>query len=133
VTTYDGRSAFIARTVSVKTHDVAITKLNAPQAAKAGQTRRISVELKNRRYPEKVEVQLFKSVPGGFQQVGSLVQSVPACPAHRTTRFIFSYTFTFKDAKVGKVTFKAVANIQEARDALPADNEAIAWPTKVRR
>jgi hypothetical protein len=31
------------------------------------------------------------------------------------------------------VTFKAVANMVGARDALPADNEAIASPTKVSR
>jgi hypothetical protein len=29
------------------------------------------------------------------------------------------------------VTFKAVVNLVGARDALPADNEAIAPPTKV--
>jgi hypothetical protein len=31
------------------------------------------------------------------------------------------------------VTFKAVATIVGARDALPADNEAIAAPTRVSR
>ena len=133
VTTEDGRSASTTRTVPVKTHDVAIIRLSASQAAKAGQTRQIAVELNSKRYPETVEVQLFKSVPGGFAWVGSLVQSVPVRPANRTTRFSFSYTFTAEDARIGKVTFKAVANIQEARDALPADNEAIASPTKVSR
>jgi hypothetical protein len=32
---------------------------------------------------------------------------------------------------VGKVTFKAIASIVGGRDALIADNEAIAAPTKV--
>jgi len=54
-------------------------------------------------------------------------------PKNGTTEFAFSYTFTADDARVGKVTFKAVANILGARDALPADNEAIAAPTKVSR
>jgi len=58
---------------------------------------------------------------------------VPVRSANRTTDFNFSYTFTSADAQVGKVTFKAVANIFGARDALPADNEAIATPIKVSR
>jgi hypothetical protein len=51
--------------------------------------------------------------------------------ANRTTPFSFNYTFTSDDAAIGKVTFKAIANLVSARDALPADNEAIASPTKV--
>ena len=133
VTTHDGRTASTSQTVLVRTHDVGITKLSAPKSASAGQTRQISVGLNSKRYPETVEVQLFKSVPGGYQLVGSLTQSVPVRPANRTTDYGFSYTFTAADAQVGKVTFKAVANIFGARDALPADNEAIAPPTKVNR
>jgi hypothetical protein len=91
------------------------------------------VHLAFRRYAETVEVQLFRSVPGGFQQFGSLTQSVPMNPKNGTTDFAFSYTFTADDATIGKVTFRAVAVISGARDALPADNEAIAPPTKVSR
>src|SRR2546428_683026 len=69
----------------------------------------------------------------GLQQFGSLTQFVPMNPKNGTTEFAFSYTFTADDARVGKVTFKAVANILGARDALPADNEAIAAPTNVSR
>jgi PKD repeat protein len=133
VTTFDGRTASTSQTVLVRTHDVAITKFSAPKSASAGQTRQITVGLNSKRYPETVEVQLFKSVPGGYQQVGSLTQSVPVRPSNRTTDFSFSYTFTGADAQVGKVTFRAVANLLGARDALPADNEAIAPPTKVSR
>ena len=68
---------------------------------------------------------------GQFQQFGSLTQSVPINPRNGTTDFAFSYTFTADDAQIGKVTFKAVTVISGARDALPADNEAIAPPTKV--
>jgi hypothetical protein len=50
---------------------------------------------------------------------------------NRTTDFHFSYTFTSADATLGKVTFKAVANVVDGRDAWPADNEAVASPTKV--
>jgi hypothetical protein len=131
VTTFDGRTAATSQVVQVRTHDVAITKFTVPVAARAGQTRQISVGIRNTRYPENVDVQLFKSVPGGFQFVGDLTLPVPVRPSSRTTAFDFSYTFTDDDAAVGKVTFKAVATILGANDALPADNEAIASPTKV--
>jgi len=133
VTTPDGRTGSTSQTILVRTHDVAITKFTAPNSASSGQTRQVSVGLNSKRYPETVEVQLFKSVPGGYQLVGSLTQSVPVRSSNRTTDFNFSYTFTSADAQIGKVTFRAVANLSGARDALPADNEAVAAPTKVGR
>ncbi len=133
VTTVDGRTASTSQIVHVQTHDVAITKFLTPNAAKAGQTRSISVGVSSKRNPETVEVDLFKSTPGGFVQVGFLTQSVPVRPSNRTTDFDFSYTFTSADASIGKVTFRAVATLIGARDALPADNEAISSPTKVSR
>jgi PKD repeat protein len=133
VTTTDGRTASITQTVHIMTHDVAITKFTAPQSASAKQTRQIVVGLNSKRYVDEVEVQLYKSAPGGYQWVGTLKQTVPVRPSNRTTDFPFSYTFTKADAAIGKVTFKAIATIVNARDALPADNEAIASPTKVSR
>jgi len=132
-TTYDGRTASATQTVSVKTHDVTIARFSVPQSAKAGQTRQLVVGLNSKRYAEQVRVELYRSVPGGFVLFGILEQSVPVRPSNRTTDFSFSYTFTKDDATIGKVTFKAVATIVNARDALPADNEAIALPTKVMR
>jgi PKD repeat protein len=133
VTTFDGRTDSTSQTLSVRTHDVAITKFSVSRSASAGQTRTLTVGVNSRRAPETVEVTLMKGVPGGYEYVGSLIQSVPVRSANRTTDFNFSYTFTSADAQVGKVTFKAVANIFGARDALPADNEAIATPIKVSR
>jgi hypothetical protein len=120
--------------VQVKTHDVAITKFSVPQSASAGQTRQLVVGLNSRRYPELVRVEFYKSVPGGYTPFGYLEQNVPVRSANRTTDFQFSYTFTNDDAVMGKVTFRAVATIlpyYDVHDALPADNEAIAPPTKV--
>lgn len=133
VTTVDGRTNSTSQVVPVRTHDVAIIKFAVPNAVSAGQTRQIVVGINSKRQPETVQVDLFKSSPNGFQTVGTLTQSVPMRPANQTTDFNFSYTFTADDANVGKVTFKAVATIINARDALPADNEAIAAPTKVNR
>jgi hypothetical protein len=130
-TTTDGRTGTISKQVQVRTHDVVITRFTVPQSANSGQTRSISVDINNQRYPETVEVILYKSTPTGYVQVGSLTQFVPVRPSNRTTNFAFSYTFTNDDAAMGKVTFRAVANLVGARDALPANNEAIALPTKV--
>src|SRR6266576_123427 len=133
VTTLDGRTASTSQAVHIRTHDVAVTRFATPNAASSGQTRRIVVSITSKRYAETVEVQLFRSVPGGFQQFGSLTQFVPMNPKNGTTEFAFSYTFTGDDAQIGKVTFRAVAVVAGVRDALPADNEVIASPTKVSR
>jgi hypothetical protein len=131
VQTNDGRTGETTKVISVRTHDVAITKFAVPQSAKVGQTRAITVGIRNSKYPENVTVDLYKSTPYGFTWVGALSMYVPVRPSNRTTDFNFSYTFTNDDGKAGKVTFKAVARLDSARDALPADNEAIALPTKV--
>jgi PKD domain len=131
ITTGDGRTASFARDVEVRTHDVAIAKMQVPQSGNVGQTRQITVGLSNKRYGETVQVQLYKSGPSGFELVGTLTQSVPIRSGGRTTDFKFSYTFTSADAALGKVTFKAMAQVSNARDAVPADNEATSLPTKV--
>lgn len=132
VTTIDGRSASDSQVIHVKTHDIAITRLVVPQSARVGQTRQIVVGLLNHMYPETVQVQLSKSVAGGGSvTVGTATQAVPVRGGNRTTDFNFAYTFTSDDAALGRVTFQAVATIVNARDALPADNNAIALPTRV--
>ena len=127
VGTSDGRGASTTQILHVRTHDVAISKLSVPQSAASGQTRSITVGVTDSRYPENVQVQLFKN----DALVGTLTQQVPVRGANRTTSFSFNYTFTSDDAALGKVTFRAVATIAGPRDALPSDNTAIALPTKV--
>ena len=131
VTTPDGRTASTSQPVLVRTHDVAITRFQAPSSGMTGKTSRLSVDIRSNRYAETVQVQLFKSVPGGFQLVATSTQTLPT--RNRVTSVLFSYTFAREDAIVGKVSFKAVASLLGGRDALPADNEAIAPPTKVSR
>jgi PKD repeat protein len=134
ITTFDGRTASTSQAIGVATHDVAIAKLTTPTSASASQTRQITIGITNGRYVENVQVQLYKSNSiGGFDLVGTLVQSVPVRGGNRTTSFTFNYTFTSADAAIGKVTFKADATILGARDALPGDNQAIALPTKVNK
>lgn len=138
VTTYDGRTASTSHVVSVKTHDVGIASFKTPQTAARGQTRQLTIGVRNTRYPETVHVELLKSVASSyqtFQTIGFLDQSVPVRPSNRTTDVSFSYTFSNEDAQVGKVLFKAVLSYTNyyVRDAFPADNEAISSPVKVSR
>jgi hypothetical protein len=110
----------------VLTKDVAITNFGIPQTARINQTKTINIDVQNKRYSDYVQVTLYKGTPGGGDvQIGTLTIYVPA-RAQRPTTFKFSYTFTSNDATIGKVTFKAIANIVNGRDALPADNTSIA-------
>ena len=61
VTTADGRSGSAARTITVRDRDVAVTKLTAPQAARAGQTRQVSIGVTGKRHDSWVSVILFNS------------------------------------------------------------------------
>jgi hypothetical protein len=131
VTTSDGRTASTTQVVQVRTHDVAVVRVAVPKTAHVGQTVTITAHVRNTRYPERVQVELFKSVPGGFEQVGSLTQSVPVRLGNRTTQFTINYTIAQADGTVGKVSFKAIATIIDHRDALPADNELISPPVRI--
>jgi hypothetical protein len=133
VGTPDGRTVTSTTTMQVRTHDIAVVKLVTPNNAAAGQTKTIAASIVNSRYPEMVRLDLYRSSPSGYVQVGSLMQSAPVRSGGRTTEFRINYTFTGDDASLGKVTFRAIATIVGARDALPADNEAIGPPTKVSR
>jgi len=132
VTTTDGRSASTSQVVQVRTHDVAIVQLAVPNSAHVGQTIAINVYVRNTRYPETAQVDLYKSVPAGFVQVGSLTQAVPVRPpGGNATRFAFSHTISQADKTIGKITFRAMATLLGSRDALPADNELTSPPVKI--
>ena len=134
VTTFDGRSASTSEVVSVRTHDVSITKVSAPKSANVGQTRPITVSIKNSRYDETVRIELYRSSPGGgWEFIGSSTQYVPVRPGNRTSDFVFNYTFTPQDAQLGKATFRVIVSLISARDAFPADNEAVSVPPTVVR
>lgn len=134
VVTSDGRTASASQSVTVRTHDVGIAKFSVPSTAKSGQAKQVTVGVGNRRYPETVSVQLLVSRSNGiWEEVGVISHNVPVLGAGQTVDFQFTYTFTKADAAAGKVTFRAIATLTSARDALPADNEAISLATKVSR
>lgn len=121
VTTTDGRTATKTRVVAVRTHDVAVTRVAVPALARVGQTIAVRVWVRNTRLPETVRVDLNRSAPGGFSQVGSLTKAVPATQYGRTL-FLFSYQVTADDLAAGEITFRADATTIGTRDAAPADN-----------
>ena len=133
VTTRDGRTATTEQPVQIQTHDVAIARIGVPgTTARVGQTIAVNVEVRNIRYPETVQVDLYRTSPEGLQLVGSLTQPVAVQPSNKTTRFSFAYLVTEADRSAGKVSFQAVAAIVGHRDAAPADNEMISPSVKVR-
>jgi hypothetical protein len=135
VTTSDGRSATASKAIIVENHDVAITKFTVPQSARVGQVRGLSVGVTSKIRNERVRVTLYRSWANQdpFEFAGELTKEVPV---GRTVSLDFSYKFTESDAQIGKVTFKAVAEIlgeQDTimRDLVATDNTALALPTKV--
>jgi len=106
-------------------------KLAVPKNARVGETIEVNARVRSTRYPETVQVDLFKSVPGGFEPVDSLTQLVPVQRRNRSTSFAFEYTVTQADKSIGKVSFKAEATIIDQRDVLPGDNEMISPPVRV--
>lgn len=129
ITTSDGRTGSTTNVVQVRTRDVYITKMTRPSSATVGQTKKLGITLANKRYPQNVRVDFYKSIPGGYYQIGYTEQYVAV---NRKTDVYLSYTFTPADAQIGKVTIKAVATILDGRDALPADNEFISLPITVK-
>ncbi len=132
-TTTDGRTGTASQVIQVRTHDVGIIKLTAPTSGRIGQTKQISVSVKNLYYPETVQVDLYKVTQNGLEFIESITQDVPIRPPNRAQVFTYNYTFTSGDAAIGKVNFKAVVTIIGARDAFPVDNELISYATKVTR
>jgi hypothetical protein len=120
-TTLDGRTASTTQVVLVRTRDVAIERIQAPTSARVGQAKPVTVKVKGGRYAETVQVDLYKSVAGGFDQlVGSQTLPVPVATKGGATAFKFSYTFTSEDGAAGTVTFRAVASILGHRDTSPS-------------
>jgi len=61
-----------------------------------------------------------------------VTETVPTMNKGQTLDVKLVYTFTTADASLGKITFKANVSLLNARDALPADNDAIEAPTAVK-
>jgi hypothetical protein len=120
--------------VAVRTHDIGIGRFDVPASATVGQTKKITVGVANRRYPETVSVLLQVSRLGGsWQDVGIVTRDIPVLGKKQTVDVVFDYTFAAADATAGRVTFRTVVTLTTARDAQLLDNEAILVATRVRR
>ena len=131
VTTVDQRTSSETKTVHVRTHDVAILSLAAPDKGKVGKPGSVTVGIGNTHYPESVQVDLYKITPSGAILIDMSIRAVGVMGPKKTVTFPFKYTFTAEDAEAGKVSFRAVATIQNARDAAGDDNVATSFPTLV--
>jgi hypothetical protein len=126
-----GRTNTATKTVQVRTHDVTLLSLVAPKKGVVGKQGVITVGIGNVRYPEMVQVDLYKVTPQGDVLIGTSIQSVGVMKLKKTVTFAFNYVFTTDDALLGKVPFRAVASIQGPRDAVDSDNSATSPPTLV--
>ena len=126
-----GRTSSVTKTVRVETHDVGILSLTTPAKGKVGKQGVITVGVGNTRYPEMVQVDLYKLTAQGEVLVGTSIGAVGVMKLKKTVDLSFNYTFTSEDAAVGKLPFKAVATIQGARDAVVGDNAQISPPTLI--
>ena len=126
-----GRTNSVTKSVRVRTHDVTILSLAAPGKGKVGKQSTITVGIGNTRYPETVQVDLFKITPQGDVLVGTSIGAVGVMKLKKTVDLSFNYVFTSDDATLGKLPFKAVATIQGARDAVNSDNTQISPPTLI--
>jgi hypothetical protein len=117
------------RPLTVKTHDVAISKLVAPTDG-VGRPKQDDQRLRRQLpLPGAGAAHARKSTGGGFTDVATVTLTVPVGKA---TEYKFSYLFTADDGAIGKVSFRATATIVGARDALPADNSITALATRVK-
>ncbi|MFN2195930.1 MAG: PKD domain-containing protein [Anaerolineales bacterium] len=141
VQTYDGRIDDMTRTILVSTHDIAITRFKVPNSVVSGQTKTITIDLRNYFQPETAWVILYKSTLDGYAWVANQQVYVPVKNGNQVTSLTFRYTFTPEDAQLGKTTFKATAYPAypepaypaPIRDAFPADNEAISPIVTIKR
>jgi hypothetical protein len=126
-----GRTNAVIKTVQVRTHDVTVLSVVAPAKGKVGKQASITVGVGNTRYPETVQVDLYKITPQGDVLVGTSIQTVRVMKLKTAVNYSFNYIFTNEDALIGKLPFRAVATIQGARDAVNSDNTATTPPTLV--
>jgi hypothetical protein len=122
VTAKGGDTASETHTVHVRTHDVSILWSSVPARARLGRAIPIQVGIGNTRYAETVRVDFYKLTPAGSVFLGTVTKPVPVLNAKKTVMFSYDYGVTNDDLAVGKLGFQAVATIEGARDAFPADN-----------
>ena len=131
VTAHDGRVGIASARVAVATHDIGITRIDAPWKARAGDRTSVVGVVMSRHRAEIAQVELFRR--RGVLEWESVVIQTRSITGHRSLDVVFDVTFDDADAEVGHVTFGARATLVGATDARPEDNALTAPPTRVAR
>ena len=129
VTARDGREGIASARVAVATHDIGITRIDAPWKARAGDRASVVVVVVSRHRAEIAQVELFRQ--RGMRERESVAIQTRPITAHRSLDIVFDVTFDDADAEVGHVTFGARATLVGATDATPDDNALTVAPTLV--
>lgn len=129
VTARDGRVGVASARVAVATHDIGITRIDAPWKARAGDRASVVVVVASRHRAEIAQVELFRQ--RGVREWESVAIQTRPIPGQRSLDVPFDVTFDDPDAEVGHVTFGATATLVGATDATPDDNALTVAPTLV--
>ena len=131
VTARDGRVGVASARIAVTTHDIRLTRIDAPWRARAGEQRRVVVVVASRHRAEIAQVELFRR--RGMREWEAVGIQTRPIPERRSLDAVFDVVFDEADAEVGHVTFGARATLVGAADATPEDNALTAPPTLVTR
>jgi hypothetical protein len=131
VTAADGRMGVGSALVQVSSHDVAVTKIVAPDVVTVADAREVIVAVGSRHGHEIVQVELLRS--RGVGKPDSVSVRTRSLPESGELEIGFPVTFDDLDAEHGEVTFRARAAVVGAADLRPEDNELTAPPTVVVR
>ena len=119
VTSRDGRIGTTSLPIAVTTHDIAVTRVDAPSRARAGESGMIVVEIESRHGAETCLVELHRSNGAGSHCPVSVQTGV--VPRTGSGRLSLSFPVTWDECQ-GRVLYEARARIVGALDATPADN-----------
>lgn len=129
ITSRDGRVGIASMRVTVATHDIALTRIEAPWKARAGEHAKVVVVVGSRHRAEIAQIELFRQ--RGVREWESVGTQTRPVPEGRMVDVIFAVRFDDADAEVGHVTFGARATLVGATDATPQNNALTAPPTIV--
>lgn len=131
VTARDGRVGIASARIAVATHDIGITRIDAPWNARAGDRASVVVVVVSRHRAEIAQIELFRQ--RGVREWESAGLQTRPVPEGGNIEVVFTVPFDAADAEVGHVTFGARATLVGATDATPEDNGLTAPPTIVAR
>jgi hypothetical protein len=134
-TTADGRSGTGTRTVHVQTHDVAVDGFKVPQSASVGQTKPITVGIKNTATRSRAGP-ARESVPVTSSASDNRHAATAVCPKGEQDDRVSAQLRSPDDGAIGRVVH-ATATLSSARDApLSATTRAcrtsFGWPAPAR-